>query len=219
MLDCEEAEKVASFIVGDTSVDDFCAHFSGKWSEGFDPERDLERVAVVNQTTMLAAETQRVTAILKEAMEQRYGSDQIEYHCADTNDTLCYATNQNQNATHALLQSAADVALIVGGYNSSNTAHLVEICSHVMPSFLIANSEELCSAGRIRHFDIEERKVIESGGWLPDAEEIRMVVTSGASCPDILMNQVIERVVALCGYGQADIEEGLANLCLFEEDV
>lgn len=219
VLDCEEAEKVASFIVGDTSVDDFCAHFSGKWSEGFDPERDLERVAVVNQTTMLAAETQRVTAILKEAMEQRYGSDQIEYHCADTNDTLCYATNQNQNATHALLQSAADVALIVGGYNSSNTAHLVEICSHVMPSFLIANSEELCSAERIRHFDIEERKVIESGGWLPDAEEIRMVVTSGASCPDILMNQVIERVVALCGYGQADIEEGLANLCLFEEDV
>ena len=88
-----------------------------------------------------------------------------------------------------------------------------------MPSFLIANSEELCSAERIRHFDIEERKVIESGGWLPDAEEIRMVVTSGASCPDILMNQVIERVVALCGYGQADIEEGLANLCLFEEDV
>ena len=115
---------------------------------------------------MLAAETQRVTAILKEAMEQRYGSDQIEYHCADTNDTLCYATNQNQNATHALLQSAADVALIVGGYNSSNgtLGRDMFACDAEFP---IANSEELCSAERIRHFDIKERKVIESGDGYP----------------------------------------------------
>ena len=219
VLDCDEAEKVASFIVGEISTEEFCAHFSEKWSEGFNPECDLERVAVVNQTTMLAAETQRVTEILKAAMERRYGSDQIEYHCADTNDTLCYATNQNQNATHALLQSGADVALIVGGYNSSNTAHLVEICSEVMPSFLITNSDELLSAERIRHFDIEQRKVVESDRWLPSRKAVRMIVTSGASCPDILMNQVVERIVMLCGYEQTDIEAGLKNLCLFEDDV
>lgn len=219
VLDCDEAEKVASFIVGETSTEEFCAHFSEKWSEGFNPECDLERVAVVNQTTMLAAETQRVTAILKAAMEQRYGSEQIEYHCADTNDTLCYATNQNQNATHALLQSGADIALIVGGYNSSNTAHLVEICSEVMPSFLITNSDELLSTERIRHFDIEQRKVVESDGWLPSRKAVRMIVTSGASCPDILMNQVVERIVTLCGYDRTDIEAGLDNLCLFEDDI
>lgn len=217
VLDCAEAEKVADFIIGRMSLEAFRAEFAGKWSQGFDPERDLERVAVVNQTTMLAAETQQVAAVLRAAMEQRYGADRIEYHCADTNDTLCYATNQNQNATHALLQSKADVALIVGGYNSSNTAHLVEICSQVMPSYLIADSGELCSAEHIRHFDIERRAVVESTGWLPGELPLRMVITSGASCPDTLMNQVVERTVHLCGYGQADIEAGLANLSLFEE--
>ena len=111
------------------------------------------------------------------------------------------------------------MALIVGGYNSSNTAHLVEICSEVMPSFLITNSDELLSAERIRHFDIEQRKVVESDGWLPGRKALRMIVTSGASCPDILMNQVIERIVMLRGYEQTDIEAGLKNLCLFEGDV
>ena len=111
------------------------------------------------------------------------------------------------------------MALIVGGYNSSNTAHLVEICSEVMPSFLITNSDELLSAERIRHFDIEQRKVVESDGWLPSRKALRMIVTSGASCPDILMNQVIERIVMLRGYEQTDIEAGLKNLCLFEDDV
>lgn len=217
VLDCEEAEKVASFIVGEMSVEAFRIEFAGKWSEGFDPERDLARVAVVNQTTMLAAETQRVAQILSAAMERRYGSDDIEYHCADTNDTLCYATNQNQNATHALLRSAADLALIVGGYNSSNTSHLVEICSQVMPSYLIANSDELVSAQQIRHFDIDRKEIVSDEGWLPQQRPLRMVVTSGASCPDVLMNRVIERVVELCGYGRADVESGLNALRLFEE--
>lgn len=217
VLDCEEAEKVASFIVGEMSVEAFRAEFAGKWSEGFDPERDLERVAVVNQTTMLAAETQRVAQILSAAMERRYGSDDIEYHCADTNDTLCYATNQNQNATHALLRSEADLALIVGGYNSSNTSHLVEICSQVMPSYLIANSDELVSAQQIRHFDIGRKAIACGEEWLPQQRPLRMVITSGASCPDVLMNQVIERVVELCGYSREDIERGLNALRLFEE--
>ncbi len=217
VLDCEEAEKVAAFIVGEMSAAAFRAEFAGKWSDGFDPERDLQRVAVVNQTTMLAAETQRVAQILSAAMERRYGSENIEYHCADTNDTLCYATNQNQNATHALLQSEADLALIVGGYNSSNTSHLVEICSQMMPSYLIANSDELVSAQQIRHFDIGRKEVVCDERWLPQSLPLRMVITSGASCPDVLMNRVIERVVELCGYGRADVERGLNALRLFEE--
>ena len=76
-------------------------------------------------------------------------------------------------------------------------------------SFLITNSGELLSAERIRHFDIEQRKVVESDGWLPIRKAVRMIVTSGASCPDILMNQVVERIVTLCGYDRTDIEAGL----------
>ncbi len=217
VLNCEEARAVASYIVGEMSLLRFKEVFVGKWSEGFDPERDLERVAVVNQTTMLAEETQQVTAILREAMQRRYGDADIDYHCADTNDTLCYATNQNQNATHALLQSGADLALIVGGYNSSNTAHLVEICSEVMPSYLIANSDEMLSRERLRHYDIESKKIIYSDDWLPAQLPARMVITSGASCPDILMNQVLNKIAGFYGYGSAEIEASLSQLSLFEE--
>ncbi|MEW6756563.1 MAG: hypothetical protein AB1505_37165, partial [Candidatus Latescibacterota bacterium] len=161
-------------------------------------------------------ETQEVAAVLRRAMRQRYGEADLDYHCANTSDTLCYATNQNQNATRTVLGSTAALAVIVGGYNSSNTAHLVEICSAVMPSFLIATSDEILSADRIRHFDIRRRRVTVQRGWLPPNLPNRLVVTSGASCPDILMNQVIEKIVGFYGYGPAQIEEGLECLRLLD---
>ena len=215
VLDSAEARKLTDYIIGERVLTDFASDFAGKASQDFDPKSDLERVAVVNQTTMLAEETQEVTRILREAMRQRYGEENIDYHCADTNDTLCYATNQNQNATHALLRSGADLALIVGGYNSSNTSHLVEICSEVMPSFLIANSDEIVSAEQIRHFDIGKKEMVETCDWLPGALPVRLIITSGASCPDILMNQVLEKIAGFFGYGE--VELAAADLSLFEE--
>ena len=215
VLDEAEAKKVAAYITGEMALADFERQFAGMASEHFDPERDLQRVAVVNQTTMLADETKQVTETLREAMRQRYGEENLDYHCADTNDTLCYATNQNQNATRALLRSSADLALIVGGYNSSNTAHLVEICSEIMPSFLIANSDEILSQHGIRHFDIHAKQMAESQDWLPGELPVRLIITSGASCPDILMNQVLQKVAGFYGYSEAEIAE--ANLSLFEE--
>ena len=215
VFDITEAEKVAAYITGAMPLADFKRTFADKCSAGFDPQKDLERVAVVNQTTMLAEETQEVTAILRRAMRQRYGAENLDYHCADTNDTLCYATHQNQNATRTLLSSGADLALIVGGYNSSNTSHLVELCLQSMPSFLIANSDEILSDQRIRHFDIHAKKAIESEGWLPRPLPVRLVITSGASCPDILMNQVLEKVAGLYGYGAQEINA--ARLQLFED--
>jgi len=215
VLDEAEAKKVAGYITGEMALADFERQFAGMASEHFDPERDLKRVAVVNQTTMLADETKQVTETLREAMRQRYGEENLDYHCADTNDTLCYATNQNQNATRALLRSSADLALIVGGYNSSNTAHLVEICSEIMPSFLIANSDEILSQHGIRHFDIHAKQMAESQDWLPGELPVRLIITSGASCPDILMNQVLQKVAGFYGYSEAEIAE--ANLSLFEE--
>ncbi len=215
VLDEAEAKKVAGYITGEMALADFERQFVGMTSEHFDPERDLQRVAVVNQTTMLADETKQVTETLREAMRHRYGEENLDYHCADTNDTLCYATNQNQNATRALLRSSADLALIVGGYNSSNTAHLVEICSEVMPSFLIATSDEILSQHSIRHFDIQAKQMAESQNWLPGELPARLIITSGASCPDILMNQVLQKVADFYGYSEAEIAE--ANLSLFEE--
>ena len=217
VLNCDEARMVHDFIVGDMDIPAFSQYFGGKWSEDFDPTCDLERVAVVNQTTMLAEETQEVAAIMRQAMERRYGVEQLQHHFADTRDTLCYATNQNQNATKALLKSKADMALIVGGYNSSNTSHLLEICEQVMPAYLIDSADELLDAERIQHFDIEKKKTRISTPWLPPQASLRLAITSGASCPDILMNQVVERLVGFLGYNAKQIQEGLDNLDIVNE--
>ena len=216
VLDREEALKVARFIAGQMSVDEFRGSFEGKWSEGFDPERDLARVAVVNQTTMLAEETEEVTGIIRDAIAERYGFETLDHHFADTADTLCYATNWNQNATKALVDVRPDLAVIVGGYNSSNTSHLVEICERVMPSYLVGSAEDLLSRERIRHFDIHRKEVVETRTWLPDDLPVRLAVTSGASCPDVLMNDVVQRIAGFYGYGDDDIQAGLANLALHE---
>ena len=219
VLDREEALKVARFIVGQMGVDEFREAFEGKWSEGFDPRRDLARVAVVNQTTMLAEETQEVTDLIRDAIAERYGVEVLDHHFADTADTLCYATNWNQNATKALLDIRPDLAVIVGGYNSSNTSHLVEICERVMPSYLIGSADDLLSRGRIRHFHIHRKEVVETEGWLPEELPVRLAVTSGASCPDVLMNDVVQRIAGLYGYGDDHIQAGLANLTLHDPAV
>ena len=215
VLDREEASQVHDYIVGDMALDDFEARFAGKWSEGFAPTRDLERVAVVNQTTMLAEETKQVGGVLRTAMVKKYGEDNVEHHFADTSDTLCYATNWNQSASKALLEARPDLGIIVGGYNSSNTSHLVEICEQVMPSYLIGGPEELLSRDRIQHFDIHEKKLVVADSWLPEQLPATIAVTSGASCPDVLMNGVVQTVASYFGYGAEEIEAGLDQLSLY----
>ena len=211
VLDEEEALQIHDFILQKSSVEEFTAAFGDKWSPGFDPSVDLDRVAVVNQTTMLAEETKQVANLIRQAMVSRFGQQDLEYHFADTNDTLCYATNQNQDATQTLLDSQPDIAIIVGGYNSSNTSHLVEICSTAIPSYLISSESELLSRQQVRHFDIHTKDLLITDDWLPDPP-VRVAVTSGASCPDILLNQVIEKIVGFSGYGAAEIEKGIEGL-------
>ena len=213
VLGVEEARRVGDYIERKASLEEFSQDFSGKWSAGFDPVEDLRRVAVVNQTTMLAEQTREVARIIRDALIARYGDANIEHHFADTSDTLCYATNWNQNATQGLLEASPDVAVVVGGYNSSNTSHIVEICSEKLPSYLICGAEELLSQERIRHFDVAARSLVETEGWLPELP-LTLAVTSGASCPDTLMNDVIEKVAGFCGYGAAEIEAGLAELSM-----
>src|SRR5699024_3627875 len=153
VLNPEDAKILADILTGDRPKSDFEAYFGHKSTEGFDPHKDLELLGVINQTTMLATETQEVMDILKQAAIQKYGEADIHNHFADTSDTVCYATNENQSATLALDDSDVDLSIVVGGYNSSNTQHLVEILEHAVPTYHIRDAEEIEGTNTIRHFN------------------------------------------------------------------
>ena len=159
---------------------------------------------------MLASETQGIADRLRRAMIARYGESAIGEHFADTRDTLCYATNENQNATTALIASGGDLAIVVGGYNSSNTSHLVELCEERMPTYFIKDAGEIESREAVHHFDLHRKGMRRSEGWLPElGRPIDIVLTSGASCPDALVDEVIERIVSLFP-GARSLDEALA---------
>jgi 4-hydroxy-3-methylbut-2-enyl diphosphate reductase len=130
-------------------------------------------------------------------MAARFGPENLASHFADTSDTLCYATNENQNATYAVIERGADIALVVGGYNSSNTSHIVELCREKLPTYFIQNETEILSEDRIRHFSLEERIVVETAGWLPSKRPVEIILTCGASCPDAVLDEVLARVHSL----------------------
>ncbi len=208
--DLVEAKELASLIRGDRPSRDFFQLFEERFSEGFDPERDLGRIGVVNQTTMLASDTVEIAHVLRSAIEDRYGESELGEHFADTSDTLCYATNENQDATLALVEEASDLAVVVGGTNSSNTSHLVEICAERIPTFFITGSDQIHGAEKIEHFDLESRTQIITREWLRYAPPVRILLTAGASCPDILLDEVIQKVVS-CFANVRAIEEVLSD--------
>jgi 4-hydroxy-3-methylbut-2-enyl diphosphate reductase len=194
--DIEEAKQIGRFMQGEMDTNTFMKHFGTKVSKGFNPETDLKRVGVVNQTTMLATETQEIADYFKSLMLQAHG-EQWKDHFADTRDTLCYATNDNQQSTLSALNCEADLALVIGGYNSSNTSQIVTILESAFPTFFIQDAREIISAESIQHFHYSEHKLESSLGWLPEKENVRILVTSGASCPDTVMEEVIHRILEL----------------------
>jgi 4-hydroxy-3-methylbut-2-enyl diphosphate reductase len=210
VLDLDEARILAGIIEGRLGPETFEEKFRPKCSKGFDPSRDLVRIGVVNQTTMLATETREISRVLRDAIAARYGAEDAADHFADTSDTLCYATNENQNATYALVDRGADLALVVGGYNSSNTSHIVELCRQKLPTYFIANDAEILSPERIRHFSIEERTTIETDGWLPPRRPLDIILTCGASCPDAVLEDVLCRVHSFFPGGKR-LDEALEN--------
>lgn len=199
VLDMAESEKLADFIIGKRPLSEFNAEFGDSVSEGFDPEKDLMKVGVVNQTTMLATETQGIADYFKQVMTEKYGEENIKSHFADTRDTLCYATNDNQSATLELLNTSADVAFVVGGYNSSNTSHLVELLEDKFPTYFIRNKTELIDENNLRSFDIHSKTVNEHQDYLSQKDGLRVIITSGASCPDVAVDEVIQRLLELRG--------------------
>ena len=197
LKDIEEAEILGEFILGQRDINDFPSVFAGKYSRNFEPERDLVKIGVVNQTTMLAQETQEITDYLRGIMVRKFGDEAIKNHIADTRDTLCYATNDNQTATFGLLEKEADLALVIGGYNSSNTTHLVELLERKFKTYFIKSAGEIVSENEIHSFDIHAEKIVELTDFLPSNRPLSIILTSGASCPDSIVDGVIQRILAL----------------------
>ena len=198
VFNIEEATILAECMLGKRSLEDFTTHFGHKCTQGFDPMKDLEYFGVINQTTMLATETREVMAILKEAAKQKYGEQDIQKHFANTEDTLCYATNENQSATLALREEIADLALVIGGYNSSNTLHIVELLEHKMPTYHIRNASEFIDEKQIQHFNQWDKQLHTTENWLPRGQDkVTISITSGASCPDALVDEVIVKIASL----------------------
>lgn len=192
--DVKETEFLSKVILGEKSKEEFYSFFDGKYSEGFDPNKDLKKIGVVNQTTMLATETQQIADLLKSTMIKKFGLENIGGHFADTGDTLCYATYDNQEATYGLLESDADIAIVVGGYNSSNTSHLVELCEEKLPTYFISAADKIISKNAINHFDIHLKKEKVSENFIPNKQKLGVLLTSGASCPDSVADEVLQKV-------------------------
>ncbi|HTD94705.1 MAG TPA: 4-hydroxy-3-methylbut-2-enyl diphosphate reductase [Chitinophagaceae bacterium] len=193
----EQAKQLAAFITGTRPATEFYEEFKGQYTDGFDVERDLQRIGVVNQTTMLASDTQGIADYLKQTMIAHHSLDEttIGDRFADTRDTLCYATNDNQTAVMGMLEAPADLAIVAGGYNSSNTSHLVELCEEKLPTYFISGEEKIISATDILHYNFHTKQELLTSSYLSSPRPVRILITSGASCPDAVVEGVINRLV------------------------
>ncbi len=199
--DMKETMELGKYITGEKAAAGFYTEFKGRYSEGFDVTRHLQQIGVVNQTTMLASDTQAIADYLKQLMQTTYKLNEgsIGERFADTRDTLCYATNDNQSAVYGMLQTPADLAIVVGGYNSSNTSHLVELCEEKLPTYYIESAAKIMSGSAISHFNFHTKEELITNNFLPQKTPVKVLLTSGASCPDAVVEQVIERLTLLTG--------------------
>ncbi|WP_461092801.1 4-hydroxy-3-methylbut-2-enyl diphosphate reductase [Spirosoma gilvum] len=191
--DMVQTQRLAKYITGELPAEAFYDEFAGQYSIGFDPTRDLQRIGVVNQTTMLASDTQSIADYLKQVMIQQYNltDESVDAHFANTRDTLCYATNDNQDATYALLTNQADFAVVAGGYNSSNTSHIVELCEAKLPTYFIESEHKILSDKLIRHFDHHTKQEVTTENFIPAHRPVTILLTCGASCPDAIVEGIL----------------------------
>jgi len=187
-----EAVELGKYITGEKSAETFYTEFEGQYSQGFDATKDLQRIGVIRPTTMLASDTQAIADYLKKIIIGTFNSDDS---FADTRDTLCYATNDNQTAVSGMLETKADLAIVVGGYNSSNTSHLVELCEEKLPTYFITNEEKILSPREILHYNFHTKNELLTTEYLPSKEPVKVLITSGASCPDALVEGVIHKLI------------------------
>ena len=193
VLDDRETRAVCDYIRGGQDPSDFLQRFRHAISAGFDPDRDLARIGLANQTTMLMSESLRIGDELRTAMIARYGEADLDAHY-QMFDTICSATQDRQDAVVSLLEEKTlDLVIVIGGYNSSNTANLARICAAARPTFHIADPDCLVSAAQIRHRPVGSKSEVASEGWLP-AGPVIVGLTSGASTPDNLVGEAIQKL-------------------------
>ena len=198
VFDRAEAELVCEYIRHGGDAAAFMKTFEKAASPGFDPDRDLERIGLANQTTMLMSESLEIGEMLRAAMFERYGDADFAAHY-QAFDTICSATQDRQDAVVSLLRDVPiDLMLVIGGYNSSNTANLARICAASRPTYHIADPDCLLSADEIRHRPIGEKVERSTLGWLPKEGPVRVGLTSGASTPDNLVGAAIARLESFC---------------------
>lgn len=208
ILTLKDAELVCNYILGNGNREEFMAKFGNACSDGFDPDLHLQRVGVANQTTMLQSETEELQNLIRQAVIDRDGSDE-SYHVFDT---ICGATQERQGALFEMLDNSKkkpmDILLVVGGYNSSNTTHLAEIGQENLPTFFIRNAKCMESLESIIHYDLEQKKEVQSAytGMLLKDQPVIIGVTAGASCPNNLIESTIIRALELRGISHEQLE-------------
>jgi 4-hydroxy-3-methylbut-2-en-1-yl diphosphate reductase len=197
--DMAEAVKLSKYITGEKESLQFYTEFAGRFSEGYDVDKDLQRIGVINQTTMLASDTQAIADFLKSVMVEKYGltESNIAERFADTRDTLCYATNDNQSSIYGLLKQEADFAIVVGGYNSSNTSHLVELCEEKLTTYFINGADKITDDNKIFHYNLHTHEELGTENFLLNKKPLKILISSGASCPDAMVEAVIEKIATL----------------------
>ncbi len=194
--DMEEAIVLGKFILGELPLNQFGTYFKNRYNERFDPTIHFEKIGVINQTTQLATDTQAISDYLKNIIVSKYGKENSSEHFADTRDTLCYATNDNQSAVVGLLEQSADLAIVMGGKNSSNSSHLVELCEKQLPTYFIDDANKIIDRHQIirNNWITKQSELIND--YLPNKAPISILMTSGASCPDTVVESVIRKIVS-----------------------
>jgi 4-hydroxy-3-methylbut-2-enyl diphosphate reductase len=192
--DKEEAQNVCDYIVNGGDRERFLACFAKASSPGFDPDRDLERLGCANQTTMLSSESLEIANMLQEAMTRRYGAEALSEHFRHF-DTICSATQERQDAVLALLAGQKlDLMIVIGGYNSSNTSHLLEIAQHAgVPGYHVKDAACIRSKGAIEHKLLGSPDPAVTTSWLPEGK-IMVGITAGASTPNRIVEEVIVKI-------------------------
>jgi 4-hydroxy-3-methylbut-2-en-1-yl diphosphate reductase len=198
VFDMNEARMICDYIEGAGDIEFLRAHFARAVSPGFDFERDLSRIGVANQTTMLSGESLAIAEEVKQSVARRYGDDALEEHFRSF-DTICSATQERQDAVLALLQEPLDLMIVVGGYNSSNTCHLAALVhQHGVPTFHIEDADAIdVSTGTIRYQPIGTKAEASSDNWLGSSRTIG--ITAGASTPNNKVGETIVRISTVAG--------------------
>jgi 4-hydroxy-3-methylbut-2-enyl diphosphate reductase len=199
VLNLEQARYVNNYILNGGNRQEFLAKFKNAYSEGFDPDRDLVRVGIANQTTMLKSETEQIGKLLEQTMLKKYGPTELDEHFMSFN-TICDATQERQDAMFDLVKQDLSLMIVIGGFNSSNTTHLQEIAvEYNIPSYHIDSVERIISRDRLEHKPLGQDITIAEN-WLPDGA-ITVGITSGASTPDKVVADVIEKIFDLKAVG------------------